>query len=102
VILPKAIREAVGIEEDEVHLELGDRIISRPVKSKINADKIREAFIRHVEASMRVEGRREPKPGEPAEVSPEEEFAKTFLDMPLQIYLNTVGGREARTLHEED
>ncbi len=75
MILPKAIREAVGIEEgDEVYVEVGDGIILRPVKSKVDVDKIREAFRRHVEALRRVEGRREPKPGELAKVSLEEEF----------------------------
>lgn len=75
VILPKAIREAVGIEEgDEVLVEVGDGIILRPVKSRVDADKLREAFRRHIENLKKIEGRREPKPGELARSYLEVEF----------------------------
>lgn len=75
VILPKAIREAVGIEEgDEVLVEIGDGIILRPVKSRVDADKLREAFRKHLESLKRIERRKEPKPGELARSYLEEEF----------------------------
>jgi AbrB family looped-hinge helix DNA binding protein len=79
VILPKAIREAVGIEEgDEVLVEVGDGIILRPVRSRVDADKLRDAFKRHLENLKKIEGRREPKPGELARSYLEEEFNKSI------------------------
>jgi len=79
VILPKAIREAVGIEEgDEVLVEVGDGIILRPVRSRIDSDKLRDAFKRHLENLKKIEGRREPKPGELARSYLEEEFNKSI------------------------
>lgn len=79
LILPKAIREAVGIEEgDEVYVEVGDGIILRPVKSKVDPEKLRRAFERHVESLRRVQGRREPRPGELAGEYLEEEFDESF------------------------
>ncbi|MGY0287664.1 MAG: AbrB/MazE/SpoVT family DNA-binding domain-containing protein [Candidatus Methanodesulfokora washburnensis] len=79
VILPKAIREAVGIEErDEVLVEVGDGIILRPVRSRVDADKLRDAFKRHLENLKKIEGRREPKPGELAMSYLEEEFNKSI------------------------
>lgn len=75
VILPKAIREAVGIEEgDEVLVEVGDGIILRPVKSRVDADKLRDALRRHLKNLKEIEGRKEPKPGELARSYLEEEF----------------------------
>ena len=39
VILPKAVREAAGIEEgDEVIVEVDDGIILKPVKRKVNPE----------------------------------------------------------------
>jgi AbrB family looped-hinge helix DNA binding protein len=79
VILPKEIREAVGIEEgDEVLVEVGDGIILRPVRSRVDADKLRDAFKRHLENLKKIEGRREPKPGELARSYLEEEFNKSI------------------------
>jgi AbrB family looped-hinge helix DNA binding protein len=75
VILPKAIREAVGIEEgDEVLVEVGDGIILRPMKGRADADKLRDALRRHLENLGKIEGRKEPKPGELAGSYLEEEF----------------------------
>lgn len=75
VILPKAVREAAGIEEgDEVIVEVDDGIILKPVKRKANPEKLREDFKRHVESLTRIKGRREPKPGELAKSYLEEEF----------------------------
>jgi len=75
VILPKAVREAAGIEEgDEVIVEVDDGIILKPVKRKVNPEKLREDFKRHVESLKRIKGRREPKPGELAKSYLEEEF----------------------------
>jgi AbrB family looped-hinge helix DNA binding protein len=79
MILPKAIREAVGIEEgDEVLVEVGDGIILRPVRSRVDSDKLREAFRRHIENLKKIEERREPKPGELARSYLEEEFNKSI------------------------
>jgi len=74
IILPKAIREAVGIEEgDEVIVEIKDGIVLKPVR-KVSIEKLREALRRHRELLKRIQGRREPKPGELSKVSLEEEF----------------------------
>ncbi len=75
VILPKAVREALGIEEgDELLVEVGDSIILKPLKRKIDADKLREAMRMHLEDLKRVQGRREPEPGELAGAYLEKEF----------------------------
>ena len=64
IILPKAIRDAVGIREgDEVIVEVGDGIIIRPAR-RIDPVKIREAFRRHVEELKKIKDRVEPRPGE--------------------------------------
>lgn len=55
-------------------VEVDDGIILKPVKRKIDPEKLREAFKRHVESLKRIKGRKEPKPGEPAKSSLEEEF----------------------------
>lgn len=74
VILPKAVREAVGIEEgDELIVEIRDGILLRPVR-KVDIEKLREALRKHVELIKTIQNRREPKPGELAGTYLEEEF----------------------------
>ncbi len=74
IILPKAVREAVGIEEgDEVIVEIRDGIVLKPVR-KINVDELRKALRKHWLTLRKIPDRREPKPGELAGVSLEEEF----------------------------
>ncbi len=75
IILPKALREAVGIEEgDEVLVEVNDGILLKPIRGKINTERLREALRRHAERLRKVEGRKEPMPGELANLHLEEEF----------------------------
>ncbi len=75
IILPKAIREAVGIDEgDEVIVEIGDGIILKPAKRRVNEEEVRRALRAHLERLREIQGRREPKPGELAGVHLEEEF----------------------------
>ncbi len=75
IILPKAIREAVGIDEgDELIVEIRDGIVLKPVKRRIDLEEVREALRKHVEKLMAIEGRREPRLGELAGVYLEEEF----------------------------
>ncbi len=75
IILPKAIREAVGIDEgDEVIVEIGDGIILRPAKRRVNEEEIRRALRAHLERLRGIQDRREPKPGELAQAYLEEEF----------------------------
>ena len=75
IILPKAVREAVGIDEgDEVIVEIKDGIVLKPAKRSVNVDKLRESLREHVENLREIHGRREPKPGELAQVYLEEEF----------------------------
>jgi len=75
IILPKAIREAVGIDEgDEVVIEVRDGIVIKPVKKKIDVEAIREKLRAHTEKLKQIKDRREPKPGELATTSLEEEF----------------------------
>ena len=72
IILPKAVREAVGIREgDEVIVEIRDGIIIRPAR-KIDPLRIREAFRRHVEELKKIKDRVEPRPGELGEIDLEE------------------------------
>jgi AbrB family looped-hinge helix DNA binding protein len=74
VILPKAVREAVGIREgDEVIVEVRDGILLKPAR-KGDPRMLRQAFKKHRDVLMRIKGRVEPKPGELASVSLEEEF----------------------------
>ena len=74
VILPKAVREAVGIEEgDELIVEIRDGILLRPVR-KVDIEKLREALRKHVELIKTIQNRREPKPGGLAGIHLEEEF----------------------------
>ncbi len=75
IILPKAIREAVGIDEgDEVIVEIRDGIVIKPAKKKVDVDKLRELFRKHVEKLREIPGRKEPSTGELARISLEEEF----------------------------
>ena len=75
IILPKAIRDAVGIDEgDEVIVEVRDGIILKPAKRSVDVEKLRESLRGHVEKLRRIPGRREPRPGELAEAYLEEEF----------------------------
>jgi len=75
ILLPKAVREAVGIEEgDEVIVEIRDGIILRPARRNVDVEKLRESLRRHVEKLSKIPGRKEPKPGELAEIYLEEEF----------------------------
>lgn len=74
IILPKAIREAVGIEEgDEVIVEIRDGILLKPVR-RVDEEKLRKAFREHLERIRKIPGLVEPKPGELAEIYLEEEF----------------------------
>ncbi len=74
MILPKAVREAVGIEEgDEVIVEVGDGITLRPVR-RFDRGRLEEALRRHLDMLGAVEGLREPEPGELASARLEEEF----------------------------
>ncbi len=74
IILPKAIREAVGIEEgDEVIVEIKDGILLKPVR-KVDMEKLKEAFREHVEKLSKLPNLVEPEPGELVEVYLEEEF----------------------------
>ena len=74
IILPKAVREAVGIDEgDEVIVEIRDGIVIKPAK-KASVDELRNALRRHQKTLKSIPGRREPRPGELAEISLEEEF----------------------------
>ena len=75
IILPKAIREAIGIDEgDEVIVEIKDGIILKPAKRKVDIEKLKESLKRHVEILKRIPGRTELKPGELAQAYLEEEF----------------------------
>ncbi len=74
VILPKAIREAVGINEgDEVIVEIKDGILLKPIR-KIDIEEVRKALIEHVKKIKEIPNALEPKPGEIAKVYLEEEF----------------------------
>ena len=75
IILPKAIREAVGIDEgDEVIVEIKDGIVIKPAKRKVDEELLRTLFKKHVDTLRSIPNRREPEPGELAGVSLEEEF----------------------------
>jgi antitoxin PrlF len=75
IILPKAVREAVGIDEgDEVIVEVRDGIIIRPARKNVDVDEVRRLLRAHAERLKRLQGRREPAPGEAASQSLEEEF----------------------------
>jgi len=73
VILPKAIRESVGIEEgDNVIVELGDGITLKPER-RFDLERLRAAFREHDERLARL-NTSEPEPGELAKMYLEEEF----------------------------
>ena len=75
ITLPKAVREAVGIDEgDEVVAGVGDGIIIRPARRNVDVEKVREQLRAHAEKLRKLRGRREPLPGEVARDSLEEEF----------------------------
>jgi len=76
VILPKALREALGIEEGDVLVaQVGDGVLLlKPARRRVDEDQLRRAFREHVEKLKSVEGRVEPRPGELAEAYLEEEF----------------------------
>jgi len=75
IILPKAVREAVGIDEgDEVIVEIRDGIVLKPAKRSVDAGKLRESLRKHIETLREIRGRREPKPGELVQAYLEEEF----------------------------
>lgn len=74
IIIPKAIRDAVGIEEgDEVEVEVKDYIILKPVR-KIDREKLKRELDRHVKRIRLIRERIEAEPGELAESYLEEEF----------------------------
>ncbi len=74
IILPKAVREAVGIEEgDEVIVEIGDGITLKPVR-RFDRRRLEEALKRHLDRLSEIEDLREPRPGELASAHLEEEF----------------------------
>ena len=75
IILPKAVREAVGIDEgDEVVVEIRDGILLKPARKKVDVEKVRGLLRAHAERLRELRGRREPAPGEAAASSLEEEF----------------------------
>jgi len=75
IILPKSLREAIGIDEgDEVVVEVRDGIVLKPVRKSIDVNEVKELLRRHVENLMKIPDRREPKPGELEESFLEEEF----------------------------
>jgi len=77
IILPKAIREAVGIDEgDEVIVEIRDGIVLKPAKRSVDVDKLRESLRKHAEALRGIRDRREPRPGELVQAYLEEEFER--------------------------
>ncbi|MEM4657445.1 MAG: AbrB/MazE/SpoVT family DNA-binding domain-containing protein [Candidatus Methanosuratincola sp.] len=74
IILPKALRETVGINEgDEVLVEVGDGITLKPLR-KGDIRKLKAALDEQARRLTTIEGSREPRPGELAGVSLEEEF----------------------------
>ena len=74
IIIPRAIREAVGIEEvGEVIVEIRDGILLKPERN-IDEDKIRKALMDHLEKLRNLREASEPFPGDLAKISLEEEF----------------------------
>jgi len=75
LILPKKLRDIIGIEEgDELIVEISDGIVLKPAKRKVDPVEIRRVLAQHAEILKSIEGRREPKPGELSGVYLEEEF----------------------------
>ncbi len=74
IILPKAVRDMVGIEEgDYLIVEVKDGIILKPVR-RVDIDSLRNSLRQHVEKLRSLKDLREPRPGELALVDLEEEF----------------------------
>jgi AbrB family looped-hinge helix DNA binding protein len=75
LILPKSLRDLLGIEEgDELAVEIRDSIVLKPVRKKVDLNELRRRFADHVSMLKKVEGRSEPRPGELRGVYLEEEF----------------------------
>jgi AbrB family looped-hinge helix DNA binding protein len=62
IILPKSLREAIGIDEGDEVVEVRDGIVLKPVRRSIDVDEVEELLRRHVENLMKIPDRREPKP----------------------------------------
>jgi len=76
IILPKALREAVGIEEgDEVIVEIRDGILLRPAR-KVDVDNLKKSLKMHLDRIRMIKDRKEIKLGELEKVSLEEEFTE--------------------------
>ncbi len=74
IILPKALREAVGIEEgDEVIVEIRDGILLKPLR-KIDTEELRKALREHASRLRNIKDRKEPRPSELSQTYLEEEF----------------------------
>ena len=74
VILPKSIRESVGIEEgDTVTVEVSDGITLKPTK-KPDTNRLRKALLEHAERLRTLKDATSPTPGELATTSLEEEL----------------------------
>lgn len=74
IILPKALREAVGIDEgDEVIVEIKDGILLKPLR-KVDVTELRNALRKHASKLGGIKGRKEPKPGELSKAYLEVEF----------------------------
>jgi antitoxin PrlF len=74
VILPKSIRESVGIEEgDTVTVEVGDGITLKPTK-KPDTTRLQRALREHAERLRTLKNVTSPIPGELASISLEEEL----------------------------
>ncbi len=75
LILPKKLRDLLGIEEgDELVVEVKDGILLKPTRRKVDLSELRRELANHINILEGVEGRREPKPGELSETYLEEEF----------------------------
>ncbi len=74
IILPKAIREAVGIDEgDEVVVEIRNGILLKPVR-RFDKRRLEKSLRDHLDKLRRITDLVEPKPGELAVAYLEEEF----------------------------
>ncbi len=74
IILPKSIRESVGLEEgDTVTVEIGDGITLTPER-KPDLTKLRKAINEHIKRLKTLKNTTSPTPGELASTSLEEEF----------------------------
>jgi len=79
IILPKAIREAVGIREgDEVIVEIRDGIVLKPAR-RVSVEEVRNALRKHLDRIKRISDAVESKPGELTRVYLEEEFTSTHF-----------------------